>query len=120
MSTRALWPWILVGFVIAALVLVAAEQYRAVAVTSQPLLPVSFEHLDHKETQCADCHHNFLDESGGGTCYNCHKYMPQIASDIEEIFHDFCFDCHVTTRGEGKDSGPMRECAGCHKPETMQ
>ena len=116
MSTRAVWPWMLAGLVVASLLLVAAEQYRVATVTSKPLLPVSFEHLDHRETQCADCHHNFLDDTGGGTCYNCHKYTPDIAPDIEKMFHDFCFACHVTTRREGEDSGPMRECAGCHKP----
>ncbi len=105
----------LAGLIVAVLLLVAAEQYRMATVPSKPLLPVSFEHLDHKKTQCADCHHNFIDDTGGGTCYNCHKYEPEIAPDIEKMFHDFCFDCHVTTRREGEDSGPMRECAGCHK-----
>lgn len=78
------------------------------------LLAVAFDHADHRETPCADCHHNFVDGSGGGTCYNCHKYHPEIAAEMETMFHDFCFGCHVSRRQEGEDSGPMRECRGCH------
>jgi hypothetical protein len=33
---------------------------------------------------------------------------------MEKMFHGFCFGCHVKTRTEGEDSGPMRECSGCH------
>jgi hypothetical protein len=33
---------------------------------------------------------------------------------MEKMFHDFCFGCHVSTRMEGEESGPMRECQGCH------
>ncbi len=81
----------------------------------RPLLPVTFDHADHRETACADCHHNFVDDTGGGTCYNCHKYEPEIAAHIEDMFHEFCFTCHVQMRVEGEESGPMRECGGCHQ-----
>jgi hypothetical protein len=84
-------------------------------VPDRPLLAVSFDHADHRETACADCHHNFVDDTGGGTCYDCHKYEPEIAAHIEDMFHEFCFSCHVQTRVEGEDSGPMRECGGCHQ-----
>ena len=79
-----------------------------------PQLPVAFEHLDHSKVPCADCHHNFLDETGGGACYNCHKLTPDIAADTEATFHDFCRGCHVRTRAAGEDSGPLRECSQCH------
>jgi len=109
------WPWVVAGLVLSAVLLVFAENYRASQVPSEPLLTVAFEHIDHTETQCADCHHNFIDKTGGGTCYNCHKYTPEIAADIEKTFHDFCFACHVARRKEGEESGPMRACSGCHK-----
>jgi len=108
------WPFVLAGLVAAALLLMLAEYYRASHAQEQAMLPVTFEHIDHTATGCAQCHHNFIDESGGGTCYNCHKYSPDVIGDMEQTFHDFCFDCHVSTRLEGEDSGPMRECSGCH------
>ncbi len=110
----AVWPFAVGGLVLAILLLLIAENYRSRHSIAQPMLPVSFDHIDHTDTQCTECHHNFIDETGGGTCYNCHKYTPAIASEIEKMFHDLCFSCHVTKRLEGEDSGPMRECGACH------
>lgn len=114
MNRPPVWPFVLAGLLAAVLLLYLAESYRAHTAPDQPLLPVIFEHGDHSETPCADCHHNFIDDSGGGTCYNCHKFDPDIAEEVETMFHDFCFGCHVSTRAEGEESGPMRECGGCH------
>ena len=88
--------------------------WRLEAIVQHPQLPVAFEHGDHRTVPCADCHHNFLDETGGGACYNCHKLTPEIAANMEATFHDFCRGCHVRTRGEGEDSGPLREFSLCH------
>ncbi len=88
--------------------------WRMDEVSQQSLLPVGFEHFDHAEQQCADCHHNFLDDTGGGACYNCHKMSEEINREMESMFHDFCRGCHIEKRLEEEDSGPLRECSGCH------
>ena len=107
-------PYVIIGFAVAAALLLAAELYRAREAPARPMLPVSFDHADHRETPCADCHHNFTDGSGGGTCYLCHKYSPEIAADMEKMFHDYCFSCHAEMAMRGEDTGPPRQCAVCH------
>ncbi|MBE9539027.1 MAG: hypothetical protein IMF06_08090 [Proteobacteria bacterium] len=114
MKRPALWLIVLAGLALVVLLLWLAEAYRSSHVKEQFFLSVSFEHSNHTKTPCAQCHHNFTDQTGGGTCYNCHKYSPDVMGDMEKTFHDFCFGCHVTKRLEGEDSGPMRECSGCH------
>ena len=114
MNRRAIWPFALGGVCLATLLLLLAEAYRRQHAADQPMLPVVFDHADHSTSQCIECHHNFVDDTGGGTCYVCHKHSPEIAAQMEKMFHDFCFGCHVSTRMEGEESGPMRECQGCH------
>ena len=111
-----MWPFVVGGLLLAALLITMAESYRIRESVQRPLLPVAFEHADHSDTACADCHHNFVDDTGGGTCYNCHKYAEDIAADMQSLFHDFCFGCHVQKRIAGDDAGPMRACGGCHPP----
>jgi hypothetical protein len=108
------WPHVLFGLILAAALLFGVENYRAAKTSAQPMLPVTFDHGDHTETNCINCHHDYNDDSGGGLCFSCHKQSPEIAADMELMFHNFCFECHVTKRQEGKDSGPQRECSGCH------
>ena len=115
MNRPAIWPFVLAGLVLATLLLLAAESYRAHLAPGQPMLPVVFDHGDHSATPCAECHHNFVDDTGGGTCYYCHKQSPEIAGQTEKMFHEFCFGCHVSTVMKGDDAGPMRECGGCHQ-----
>ena len=114
MRSRASWPFAVAGLALAALSLLAAEQFRSRKAPANQMIAVTFEHADHKGTGCVECHHNYVDQSGGGSCYNCHKNTADIAGDIEKMFHDFCFDCHVSTRMDEEESGPMRECSGCH------
>jgi hypothetical protein len=114
MTRRAVWPFAVGGVCLAAALLLLAEGYRYQNAAEKALIPVAFDHADHSTAQCVECHHNFVDDTGGGTCYNCHKYAEDIAADMEKMFHDFCFGCHVKTRMEGEASGPMRECMGCH------
>ena len=107
-----------VGLFVAAVLLgYFALGYRPAAIRQQPMLPVIFEHMDHKEVACAKCHHNFTDDTGSGTCYSCHKYSPDINLHIEEMFHDFCRDCHLEERHKGEKAGPLRSCAQCHDPK---
>lgn len=115
MKTPAIWPFTVGGLLLAVLILWLAEIYRSSNIKEHVLLPVSFEHSDHAQTQCAQCHHNFTDKAGGGTCYNCHRYSPDVTGDMEKTFHDFCFGCHVEKRLDDEDSGPMRECSACHE-----
>jgi len=102
---------------IAAVLLVfgyGAVNWRQAAIIERPQLPVAFEHFDHSTWACAECHHNFVDDTGGGACYNCHKLVPELAPEMERMFHDFCRGCHVQTRAHGDDSGPLRQCSLCH------
>ena len=114
MKVPASLPFVLGGVALGAALLWGVEQYRYRAAPLQPMLPVLFEHADHKETPCADCHHNFLDGTGSGPCYLCHKTEQDTAPAMEQMFHDFCFDCHATALTEGEKAGPPRQCAGCH------
>ena len=112
-SSQTLW---LLGLAVAlVIVLYRVEAWRRQAIPEQPLLPVSFGHEDHRDIQCIDCHHNFVDGTGGGTCYACHKLDEDVGHDIELIFHRFCEGCHVEKRLAGEKSGPLRECRGCHR-----
>lgn len=79
-----------------------------------PLLPLTFEHSDHRDEPCATCHHNYVDDTGAGTCLGCHKSRAALAADIEPTFHDFCRGCHIKRQREGKKAGPTRACNGCH------
>jgi hypothetical protein len=99
-----------------AVLLLGAYEWRKTAVPVRPLLPTKFEHIDHVATQCIDCHHNWVDEAGGGACYNCHKNDAQISYEMEPMFHEFCWGCHIEKRHdeEEEDAGPVRECALCH------
>jgi hypothetical protein len=103
-----------------AVVMLAALVYRNRLLAERPLLPVAFVHGDHRQVACADCHHNFIDGSGGGACYNCHKMDPLISDDMEWMFHRFCRECHVRQRIAGEESGPLRECSLCHRSVEQQ
>ena len=78
-----------------------------------------FPHEKHRTVQCVACHHNFVDATGTGGCYACHRStrsdLPQAA---EATFHEFCRDCHRTLDAEHDKHGPVRECSGCHAEKT--
>ena len=78
------------------------------------LLVVNFAHADHTDQHCVDCHHNFVDDTGVGLCFDCHKSDPEIAPDIEAQFHDLCRGCHVENQLAGAEHGPTRSCIACH------
>tara|TARA_R110002110_G_C13470525_1_gene721015 strand:+ start:133809 stop:134186 length:378 start_codon:yes stop_codon:yes gene_type:complete len=96
--------------------LLALHQWRVTALPQQALLPTKFEHFDHVATQCVECHHNWVDETGSGPCYNCHKTDPQVNIEMEPMFHDFCWGCHIEKRldPQEEEAGPVRECSLCH------
>ncbi len=94
--------------------------HRIRNIISRPMLHVNFEHTTHKEVQCVSCHHNFIDTSGHGICYHCHKYHAEVAVSIEEMFHTFCRDCHRETKTEGEAAAPVRQCGTCHNRDVEQ
>lgn len=90
-------------------------QYRLTLIPQQPQLPTHFLHKDHEKTPCAQCHHNYVDDTGGGTCYACHKHTKDLNLDMEAMFHRFCWQCHQDEQAKGEESGPIRSCQGCHR-----
>ncbi|MEM7469116.1 MAG: cytochrome c3 family protein [Pseudomonadota bacterium] len=91
-----------------------AKTWHDHSVRDHPILPVAFEHLDHQNIQCTDCHHNYIDDTGHDSCYSCHKHDDSVALEIETMFHDFCRGCHETEAQKGHVSGPFRVCKECH------
>ena len=92
---------------------------RNAQIAAAPMLPVSFAHIDHKEVNCVDCHHNFVDTTGSTSCFSCHKDSPAIASSIEAMFHELCRDCHVDRQRDDLAAGPTRDCQGCHEGDQL-
>ena len=78
------------------------------------MLAVNFAHADHIEQNCVVCHHNFVDDTGIGMCFDCHKTDPEVAPLIEEQFHDLCRNCHLEEQAASGEHGPTRQCIDCH------
>ncbi|MEM6709767.1 MAG: cytochrome c3 family protein [Pseudomonadota bacterium] len=78
------------------------------------LWPVRFAHADHGAVACTTCHHEFLDNSGAGLCFDCHRTAPATRQHLEHHFHALCRGCHVNTRLDGDAAGPVRRCSACH------
>ena len=79
-----------------------------------PMLPVTFAHADHTTVNCITCHHNFVDQSGQGLCFDCHLKHPDVRARREEQFHALCRDCHTDRQREDEEVGPLRACSACH------
>jgi hypothetical protein len=74
-----------------------------------------FPHENHRAVSCIACHHNFVDNTGAGSCFDCHRgTRPDLPQAAEATFHEFCRDCHRGLAREGGKHGPVRECSGCH------
>ena len=56
----------------------------------EPILPMTFAHLDHTTVGCIDCHHNYVDDTGGEPCMLCHVTHDDVWPLLEEQFHTFC------------------------------
>lgn len=95
----------------------AGSGYRDETLRAKPLLPVAFDHNDHSNENCTECHHNFVDDTGEGICYVCHKNDETLALDMQDAFHDFCRGCHIEKRLADEDGGPLRRCSQCHNSE---
>ena len=104
------------ALVIATGSLAALGVARNAMTVNREVLPVDFVHADHTSVGCVDCHHNYVDDTGQGFCYACHKEHEDIAAETEQMFHDFCRGCHVEKAIDGEDGGPPRVCGQCHHP----
>lgn len=81
------------------------------------LLAVYFAHADHVDQSCISCHHNYVDDTGMGMCFDCHKTDPEVKDIIEEQFHELCMGCHLDEQAQGLEYGPTRQCIECHIPD---
>ncbi len=83
------------------------------------MLAVYFAHADHMDQSCIACHHNYVDDTGSGMCFDCHKTDQEVAALIETQFHDLCRGCHIDEQAAGHEHGPTRHCVACHIPDTQ-
>jgi predicted CXXCH cytochrome family protein len=84
------------------------------ATTPSPL-HAFFPHENHRTVNCIACHHNYVDKTGFGSCYDCHRSArADLPQAMEATFHEFCRDCHSRLAREESKHGPVRECSGCH------
>jgi hypothetical protein len=116
--SRAAWGGLLAAGLLAVmattwLLMQAFEQHEQ-ARAARPLLALPFEHEDHGKLPCTQCHHNFIDGSGGGSCLLCHKSSLALSPHLARDFHGFCQGCHLEQALVGAASGPLRSCSGCH------
>jgi len=78
-------------------------------------MPVHFPHELHTSVNCVTCHHNFHDNTGTGSCVDCHRSSRNdLPHSSLTTFHMFCRDCHSERAREGLRHGPPRECQPCH------
>lgn len=94
---------------------------RASIILRGSLLPrsvpvaVEFPHEEHRAVECITCHHNFVDRTGSGSCFACHR---SARSDLkvaaEARFHDFCLGCHRHPPRHFEHPGPVTGCTVCH------
>ncbi len=88
--------------------------------------PVEFSHLEHAmnyKVSCWECHHDYQDGENvwvpwGQTqkCIECHdplKKQDKVAN-LQKAYHLNCRNCHKLLQKQDKDTGPYRECSGCH------
>lgn len=85
----------------------------------EPILPMSFAHLDHVKENCLLCHHNYADDTGGDLCMNCHMTNQDVWPLLENQFHDLCRGCHADKAAQGIDGGPPRQCMACHLGDDL-
>jgi hypothetical protein len=123
-SNRARLPWTLAAscITVAALALlptpIGGLKLLQPALTPSPL-HAFFPHEQHRSVGCVTCHHNFIDKTGAGNCYDCHRSTrPDLHQASEATFHEFCRGCHVQLALERSKHGPVRECSQCHTEQA--
>ena len=93
------------------------SDWQAAARAGAQLLPVTFAHRDHDAVSCIACHHNYVDDTGQGLCFDCHKTDTSVNALVETQFHELCWGCHVSEQALGNDFGPTRQCIDCHEAD---
>lgn len=93
----------------------AAHYYGSLS----PILPMTFAHEDHITVGCIDCHHNYVDDTGGETCMTCHVTNLDVGPLLEEQFHALCRGCHEDLAAGGDAGGPPRQCIACHTVDDL-
>jgi len=83
------------------------------------ILPMTFAHLDHVSVNCVECHHNYVDDTGGGLCMNCHVTDQRVWPLLAHQFHDLCRGCHAEKAAAGEEGGPPRSCVACHQADEL-
>ncbi|MDX2367729.1 MAG: cytochrome c3 family protein [Colwellia sp.] len=96
-------------------------QSRLATPRYEAIIPMTFSHKSHKQQQCIDCHHNYVDNSGRSLlCMGCHLSKVELTYKLEDQFHELCMGCHRKKQLEGdKDYGPVRQCKACHTEERL-
>jgi len=83
-------------------------------------LAVDFPHDKHRAVSCTQCHHDFIDRSGEGSCVSCHRSgRADIRAGAEARFHDFCLGCHRDPPAYLTSHGPVTGCDTCHAPPPV-
>jgi predicted CXXCH cytochrome family protein len=80
-------------------------------------LVLDFPHDQHRTVACTQCHHDFTDRSGEGSCISCHRSgRADLRAGAEARFHDFCLGCHRDPPAYLTAHGPVTGCDTCHAP----
>jgi predicted CXXCH cytochrome family protein len=83
---------------------------------SEPLV-LGFPHDKHRQVNCIQCHHDYADRTGAGSCISCHRSASAaIRVGAEARFHDFCLGCHRDPPAYLSSHGPATGCETCHTP----
>jgi len=82
-------------------------------------LAVYFPHEKHEQITCLTCHHKVEGMKPTIPCVTCHRLQDAaIKMSVEPRFHEFCRSCHEERSRTGLAHGPVRDCAGCHHPQS--
>jgi Class III cytochrome C family/Ferric reductase like transmembrane component len=83
-------------------------------------LAIEFPHDKHRKVACLQCHHNFTDGRGDGSCVSCHRSgRGDLQLAAEPRFHDFCLRCHRNPPVDFERHGPVTGCTTCHVRASM-
>jgi hypothetical protein len=83
-------------------------------------LVLNFPHDKHRAVDCIQCHHNFTDTTGSGSCISCHRSdRPDLRVGAEARFHDFCLGCHREPPANLSGHGPVTGCQACHTAPSI-
>ena len=114
---RIALPGCLAAAVLLLLPVPTATSHLLEPAMSPELVAVHFPHEKHTKVACVTCHHNFVDKTGLGSCFDCHRSSrPDLTASAEATFHVFCRGCHtqLAATRSADPHGPTRACSECH------